>query len=426
MAELRARLKPLFRRSSTTSSKSSASSTITALGERRGHSKSSLLLSKSRKSSLPTQVNEEEPPLPLPPGSILGSETQSIVYDPPQTPDTSLETPRLTPLEKSNPTLTLEEPTPDLTPAIPAKDSVPHPVPDPTLDPAPTPDPNTTSTPRPTTLPRRQSLANNTQSRFLHTLLETGTEKPEPVAAPAAASSDYFASGPMTVSANMLHRKIWVKRASQAATMVTISEDDLVDDAKDMILKKYTNSLGRHFDAPDVTLKIKPRESAHRHGKAERTLGPEEQLSRTLDAYFPGGQNVDEALIIDVPQRRTPRHSPHIQLPYYAHDDLRPSESGGDYFPTVPVQGQHSPRLPSTVSVASAHAPAHPPLSHAMSVVGSGQLPPLPSPGQLSARHSSSAGSRSARPRYPRQQTASPTVLGMTKSVTHGGQAQFI
>lgn len=411
MAELKARLKPLFRRSSTTtttSSKSSASSAPIALGERRGHSRSSLLLSKVRKSSLPIQ--EEDTPLPLPPGSFIGSETQSVINDPAQTPDTSLETPRLTPLEKSNPTLTVEEPTPDLTPAIPAKDPTPD------LASAPEANPSSTSIPRPTAPPRRQSLANNTQSRFLHTLLET--EKPE--SGTGLGPSDYFAGGPMTVSANMLHRKIWVKRTGQAATMVTISEEDLVDDAKDMILKKYANSLGRHYDAPDVTLRIVPRDSAHRHGKGERTLGPEEQLSRTLDAYFPGGQNVDEALIIDVPQRRTPRHSPRIPISYYATDDLRPSESGGDYFPIVPIQGQHSPRLPSNLSVASGHGPSHPPLSHTMSIVGTGQAPTLPSPGQLSARHSSSGGSRSQRPRYPRQHTTSPTVVGMTKSATHG------
>ncbi|CRK39914.1 hypothetical protein BN1723_018743, partial [Verticillium longisporum] len=52
-----------------------------------------------------------------------------------------------------------------------------------------------------------------------------------------------------------------------------------------MILKKYTNSLGRHFDAPDLTLRIFPREE-----RQERLLGPEEPMGRTIDAYFPGGQ----------------------------------------------------------------------------------------------------------------------------------------
>lgn len=410
MDDLRGRLKPLFRRSSTattTSSRSSASSNPVALGERRGHSKSSLFLSsKGRKSSLPSQVQEEESPLPLPPGSILGSDTQSVTNDPPQTPDTSLETPRLTPLEKSNPTFAVQEPTPDLTPAVPLKDP-------PTNSPAPAADAAVTSTLHPA-LPRRQSLVKNSQSRFLHTLLENDKPDPEP------GFAEDFTDGSMNATANMLHRKIWVKRLGQSATMVTVSEGDLVDDAKDMILRKYGNSLGRHYDAPDITLRIIPRDSAHRHGKAERTLGPEEQLSKALDTYFPGGQTVDEALVIDLPQRRTPRHSPRIPLSYYANDDLRPSESGGDYFPTVPIQAQHSPRLPTSVSATSGHGPSHPPLNHAMSIVGTGQAPTLPSPGQLSTRHSSSTNARSQRPRYPRQHTQSPTVMGMTKSTTLG------
>ncbi|KAL8813845.1 MAG: hypothetical protein Q9223_006896 [Gallowayella weberi] len=410
MSDFRARLKPLFRRSSTattTSSKPSASSTTAALGQRRGHSKSSLLLPKQRKGSLPEPLYEEEPPLPLPPGSILGPDVQSINTDPPQTPDSSFDTPRITPVEKVNPTLTIEEPTPDLTPAVLDKD----PLPDPTTAPENTLTPSRTS--RPADPPRRQSLTNNSQSRFLETLLET--DRPDPDSKP----SGYFDTGPMTVSAKMLHRKIWVKRPDQSATMVTISEDDLVDDARDMILKKYANSLGRYFDAPDVTLRILPRESPHRHAKGTgaRTLGPEEQLSRTLDAYYPGGQHVDEALIIDIP-RRTPRHSPHISMQYYGKDDFRPSESGKDYFPTVPVQGQQSPRLPLTVPAGTGAGASHPAPPRSMGMVGNGAAPPLPSPGQIGARHSHT-GLRSTRPGYPRRDTTSPKVMGLTKTATH-------
>ncbi|KAL8853643.1 MAG: hypothetical protein Q9221_001454 [Calogaya cf. arnoldii] len=409
MADFRARFKPLFRRSSTattTSSNSSADSSHTlALGQRRGHSKSSLLLSKQRKSSLPDPVHEEEValPLPLPPGSILSLDVQSIHNDPPQTPDTSFDTPRMTPQEKKvNPTFTIEEPTPDLTPAIPDKNPVPEPntAPGGTLT-------ATTTTSRPIAPRRQQSLTNNSQSRFLETLLES--DKPDP-------TPGYFDSGPLTVSAKMLHRKIWVRRPDQSATMVTISEDDLVDDARDMILKKYANSLGRYLDAPDVTLRIQPRESPHRHAKGAgaRTLGPEEQLSRTLDAYYPGGQHVGEALIIDIP-RRTPRHSPNVSMQYYAHDNLQPSESGKDYFPTVPVQGQQSPRLPLTVPMPGA---PHSALPRSMGIVGNSQAPNLPSPGQIGMRHPHS-GLRSSRPGYPRRDTASPKVLGLTKTNTH-------
>ena len=397
-------LRKLFRRSSTatTSSKSSVSSSLVALGERRGHSKSSLLLSKARKSSNPGPVHEDAPPfMPEAP------EIPPIPSDLPQTPETTTDASTLTPRKTSNPILTVEEATPDLTPAVPAQDPVADP---PLVSDAPT----TTASTRPIELSRRQSLTHNTQSRFLHTLLESDGPQAE------GGSSEYFSNGPLTVSANMLHRKIWVKRPGQSATMVTISEDDLVDDARDMVLKKYANSLGRNFDSPDVTLRIIPRDSAHRHSKGERTLGPEEHLARTLDSYFPGGQSVDEALLIDVPQRRTPRHSPRVQMPYFMGDDTRPSESGADYFSVAPTQPQHSPRLPTNAAGVGSHGSAHPPLTHAMTIVGTGQVPALPSPSQLGSRHASSNSTRSQRPRYPRQHTSSPTVVSMSKSSTHG------
>ncbi len=68
-----------------------------------------------------------------------------------------------------------------------------------------------------------------------------------------------------------------------SATMIAIHEDDLVDDVREMILRKYANSLGRQFDAPDLTLRITPREQM----RQTRTLGPEEPMFRVLDAYFP-------------------------------------------------------------------------------------------------------------------------------------------
>jgi osomolarity two-component system response regulator SSK1 len=180
---------------------------------------------------------------------------------------------------------------------------------------------------------------------------------------------------------------------------VQIREDDLVDDVREMILKKYANSLGRSFDSPDVTLRIVPRD-AQRGG--DRTLGPEEEMCRTLDAYFPGGQTVTEALIIDVPQRRTPKPSPRVPFYYAHHEDGVHQQT--EYFPPMPViapspqtmgSSQHEARIPLP------HAP------HSIAVLNTGQLPALPSPG----------GTRRGplhthRPKYPRTHTASPTTLG--------------
>lgn len=249
---------------------------------------------------------------------------------------------------------------------------------------------------RPAELTRQQSLLPHQQTSIIQSLL--GTEEPEQPRAATLETSQ--PKRPSIISANMVKRKIWVKRPGASATLVTIHEDDLVDDVRDMILRKYANSLGRSFDAPDVTLRLIPREN-----RQERTLGPEEEMVRTLDSYYPGGQSVDDALVIDVPLRRTPKASPQPSRPYY--DDGRPLEGGTDYFPPMPIQVAPSPQLHTTLP-ATAQPNGHPhhiPLpQHSMSVLTTGQVPALPSP-------SSRRPHLRDRPRIGRQHTSSPTVI---------------
>ena len=188
----------------------------------------------------------------------------------------------------------------------------------------------------------------------------------------------------------LMQRKIWVCRPGASSTRVTVHEDDLVDNVRDVILHKYANSLGKSIDAPDITLKIVARE-AGKPTQNERILGPEESISHTLDSYYPGGQTIEEALIIEVPQRRTPRPSPRVgnhHVPYYYTTD---PEGARDYFSPMAV---HSPHL--------ATQPNH--YQPSMAVLTTGQLPPLPSPGAQGSR-------KSGRPRYGRQHTSSPTIL---------------
>ncbi|KAI9729836.1 MAG: ssk1 response regulator receiver [Cirrosporium novae-zelandiae] len=285
-------------------------------------------------------------------------------------------------IDEGVPDLTVQEPTP----AAAALDIEDRPSAElPNIDKGITlPSPITTPK-RPTIGFRRQSLVPASQHRLIKTLLagdrEIGSRK----------TSLDFVGDTTSSLANMINRKIWVKRPGASATLVMINEDDLVDDVRDAILKKYANSLGHNFDAPDLTLRIVPRQT-HSNSKSsngERILGPEEPMTRTLDAYYSGGQTVDEALLIDIPQRRTPRPSPRIQqqMPYY-YEESRPGESG-DYFPLVPVGG--SPHV------------ANLSLPHSMSIVNTGQLPALPSPGGKT--------SRKQRPQYVRQRTGSPTIL---------------
>ena len=214
-------------------------------------------------------------------------------------------------------------------------------------------------------------------------------------------SVDYFGDITIMPEQTILHKRVWVKRLGASATLVQISEEDLVDDVREKILRKYANSLGRTFDSPDVTIRIIPRIESH--GQYERPLGPEESVATALNQYYPSGQTIDEALIIDIPHRRTPRHSPRVYM-----DQHRPSENGGDYFSVMPVTLNHSPHL---------HTIPQQPM-HTISVLNTGQLPtvPLPSPGAVSRRHAS------YRPKYGRTATISPTA--MTSSIIHPNPLQ--
>ncbi|KAI5917666.1 hypothetical protein F4810DRAFT_726841 [Camillea tinctor] len=244
---------------------------------------------------------------------------------------------------------------------------------------------------RPAGPPRRQSLLPNRQTTLIKALLETGH---------GSESGQIDPDQLLPISGNMVTRKIWVKRPMASATLVTINEDDLVDDVREMILRKYANSLGRQFDAPDLTLRIYPRDQ-----QQSRLLQPDEPMCRTLDSYFPGGQTVDDALLIDVPSRRTPKASPNPR--FYADD--RPHESGTDYFPPYPPPPAHTLGPTSATAMNGSHTLHFPP---SMTIVSGGQLPSLPSPG----------GTRRlgpSRPKMQRVHTASPVS---TVANGHGSQ----
>ncbi|KAK3996266.1 response regulator mcs4 [Cladorrhinum sp. PSN332] len=260
------------------------------------------------------------------------------------------------------------------------------------------------STARPTAPLRRQSLLPSRQTTLIRTLLNAAqADELDPAAVESL----------LPIHATMVTRKIWVKRLGGSPTLVTINEEDLVDDVRDMILRKYSNSLGRQFDAPDLVLKIIPREQQ----RQDRILGPEEPMARTLDAYFPGGQTVEEALLIDVPQRRlSPRSSPRSGPPHAQHltsvvwgEDVRPTETGTDYFGPGAVAN-----VPVTVAGPNANGTTQAP--HSISVLSTGQIPQIPSPGGTRGKN---YRDRPERPRLGRQHTSSPTILNVIGAGGH-------
>ena len=96
-----------------------------------------------------------------------------------------------------------------------------------------------------------------------------------------------------------------MKRPGASATLLRMRGDDLVDNARDMILTKYANSLGRTFDSPDLVVRVATCDVQDGQGGQAvyigRVLAPEEEICRTIDSYYPTGQTVYEALIIEVP-----------------------------------------------------------------------------------------------------------------------------
>lgn len=404
------RVPKFLRRSSTVPGSAGTSNNPLLLGERI-RSKASLSLPESRDQEVkhPAPAEKDLPEVPSTDRAQSTREptvrTESNITENLQsTPNTSVESPRW--LEKTYPLVTVQEPTPDLlgsdgpqlgVDSQSIKEHGREEVEGLVLGHAPKSDvPH-----RPQLPPRSQSLVPTSQTQLNKTLLQP--DKSHPC---RTGKIDYFTPPPtLDMRPNMRSRKIWVKRPGASATLVSINEEDLVDDVRDMILRKYANSLGRSFDAPDITLRIVGREHPSRQANAERTLGPEEPITRTLDAYYPGGQTVEEALVIDIPQRRTPRPSPRAGHPvsYYYQEDFRPGESGNDYFPPMPTAP--SPHLPAgSMSLASGPPGAHHASSHSTSVINSSQLPPLPSPGSRSTRYTH-------RPKYGRQHTSSPTIL---------------
>lgn len=238
------------------------------------------------------------------------------------------------------------------------------------------------------------------------------TKVPQPIATPLSFNGidepgehiqDYFGAAVPDSAVGMARRKVWIKRPGASATLVQVAQDDMVDDVRDMVLRKYANSLGRTFDAPDVTIRINPRERTQQ--VAERMLSPEESICRILDAYFPGGQSVEEALLIDVPHKRSPRPSPRPADPMtHYFDDSRPVENEGDYFPPMPAVPPGPPQ--SIDGRPPLHLPFH---AHSLAILESGQLAPLPSPRERKAHH---------RPKYGRQHTSSPTIIN-TNATQH-------
>lgn len=317
-------------------------------------------------------------------------------------PPSPFETPPLSTPQYSDSTsfqsthLKAQTPIPAETQLTPTLDTVPE---QPTNDRRPSTSYFPPSSKRPSLAIRRQSLLPATHQHLISGLLEASLFSP----------GDQDSSFTPLVPREMVARRIWVKRPGGSATLVPCREDAVVDELRDQVIMKYGNSLGRSFDSPDIAIRVSPREGTNRPGHDERLLSPEEVLSSILDTYYPGGQKVEEALVIDAPSHRTPKPSPRHSI--YQHHHSEPGENG-DYFPLMPPVNVNAgtPSSHSGAASAAASAPS-------ISILNTGVAPLLPSPGSRRTRHQ--------RPPLTRHKTNSPTILHNQNTQTPGITGTF-
>ncbi|KAK7202389.1 hypothetical protein BZA70DRAFT_286057 [Myxozyma melibiosi] len=88
----------------------------------------------------------------------------------------------------------------------------------------------------------------------------------------------------------MATRRVWVRRPHGVATTITVSPDDIVDDLKSALIRKYSIALGRIHDAPDLIIKMAGSSSSHSSSHGHRRKR-NEAVRRELSFIESGHQN---------------------------------------------------------------------------------------------------------------------------------------
>ena len=96
---------------------------------------------------------------------------------------------------------------------------------------------------------------------------------------------------PSSVSTPNVSLSWSVARDSPQPIDFDVTEDFLVDDLREVILKRYPQSLGKHHDSADLTIRI------HDNGEPDegRVLAPDESVIKILMEEYPHGQKSSEA-----------------------------------------------------------------------------------------------------------------------------------
>lgn len=84
---------------------------------------------------------------------------------------------------------------------------------------------------------------------------------------------------------------------------IELTDDFLVDDLREAILKKYPQSLGKHHDSADLSIQIPTRRTNSDDSdgsiiEGQRILQPEESVIKILTDEYPDGQRSEDAWLI--------------------------------------------------------------------------------------------------------------------------------
>jgi osomolarity two-component system, response regulator SSK1 len=149
-----------------------------------------------------------------------------------------------------------------------------------------------------------------------------------------------------------------VARDGPRSVEVELTDDFLVDDLREAILKKYPQSLGKYHDAADLSIRVPPR----RHegdGKVTDEIGrvllPHEHVAQVMREEHPNGQKSSEAWTIITNGGRDSYTRWWLQTGGVAMDQLPLRHSPGQLMPNTggsfssdPAHQEYFPYIPHT------------------------------------------------------------------------------
>jgi hypothetical protein len=213
---------------------------------------------------------------------------------------------------------------------------------------------------------------------------------------------------------------------------VELTEEFLVDDLREVILRKYPQSLGKHHDAADLAIQLPSRPNADENGGETlgRILGPDESVLRILTEEFPGGQTSAEAWIIVTSGGRynytrwwlqTGGLSTDMGLPRSAISPNQFIPSTGGSFGSEAFHQEYFPYVPQTVVTPPGEYPSRSRTSGS-SMMSGGQFPRMQGRPPLRASRTNAHDSVFSGRRYDNTNTSSmivETASGAESEASH-------